>query len=296
MACDIVASANGERIAIGAASRKIHIFRPVSARDEEPTFKLEKSLAPIDLNSVPYSLAFDPQDHDRLLAAYMPSPQMAVWEIGNGSPTAFAEYDSGTVWRVAFDPKGKFAASATNDAAVRLWTDINSNRSVVLRGHLASAFSVDISPESGDIASGSNDGTIRLWSRDAPLSPKLLGDATSIAFSSNTFTTQETGLTVTGNAGENHQVALPEGFGPICAVAVSAHGTALALVPCFGRPLLVVSVKEAPTDLSGAQITVNITLPDVEAIWTAVAFIENDSRIAARTQDGRIFGWPFCVR
>jgi WD40 repeat protein len=293
MTCDIAASADGQRIAIGAASRKIHIFKPSFAGNKEPFFKLEKSLAPIDLNSVPYSLAFDPKDHDRLLAAYMPSPQMAVWEIGNGSPTVFAEYGSGTVWRVAFDPKGKFAASATNDAVVRLWTDINSDGSVLLRGHLASAFSVDISPESGDIASGSNDGTIRLWSRDAPLSPKLLGDATSIAFASNKFTLQDACLSVTGNAGEDHQVVLPEGFGPVCAVAVSANGAAFALVPCSGRPLLVTSVKESQTAVSGSQITVNITLPDVEAIWSAVAFIENDTGIAARTQDGRVFAWPF---
>jgi WD40 repeat protein len=292
MTCDITASADGERIAIGAASRRIHIFK-FAAENKEPDFKLEKSLAPIDANSVPYSLAFDPQDHDRLLAAYMPSPQMAMWKIGKGRPTVFAEYNSGTVWRVAFDPKGKFAASATNDAVVRLWTDINSDRSVLLRGHLASAFSVDISSESGNIASGSNDGTIRLWSRDAPLSPKLLGDAKAIAFASNKFTPQDTALSVTGNTGETHQVALPEGIGAVCAVAVSGNGTAFALVPCFGRPHLVVRVKETPTAVSGSQVTVSITLPDVEAIWSAVAFIENDTRIAARTQDGRVFAWPF---
>jgi hypothetical protein len=293
LACDIVASADGERIAIGAASRNIHIFKPSSAGDKEPAFELEKSLAPIEAKSVPYSLAFDPQDHDRLLAAYMLSSQMAVWEIGKGSPTVFADYDSGNVWRVAFDPKGKFAASSTDDGVVRLWTDINSDRSVPSRGHRASAFSVDISPESGDIASGSNDGTIRLWSRDAPLSPKLLGDATPIAFASNKFTLQDAGLSATGNAGENHQVVLPEGFGPVCAVAVSANGAAFALVPCSGRPLLVASVKETQTAVSGSQRTVSITLPDVKAIWSAVAFIENDTRIAARTQDGRVFAWPF---
>jgi WD domain, G-beta repeat len=291
--CDVVASADGERIAIGAASRKIHIFRLSSARNEEPTLKLETSLGPIDTNSVPYSLAFDPQDPDRLLAAYMPSPQMAVWEIGKGSPTIFAKYDGGTVWGVAFDTKGEFVASATNDGAVRLWTHIISNRFLQLRGHLAPVFSVDVSPENGEVASGSNDGTIRLWSKDAPLSPKLLGDATPIAFASNTFTPQDGGLSVTGNAGENHLVALPEGFGPVHAVAVSANDAAFALVPCSGRPLLVVSVKETQTAVGGRQITASITLPDVEAIWSAVAFIENDTRIAARTQDGRVFAWPF---
>ena len=118
MTCDIAVSANGERIAIGAASRRIHIFKTYHG-PKEPEFRFEKSLAPIDANSVPYSLAFDPQDDERLLAAYMPSPQMAIWEIGRGRPTVFAEYNSGTVWRVAFDPKGRFAASATNDAVVR---------------------------------------------------------------------------------------------------------------------------------------------------------------------------------
>ena len=37
----------------------------------------------------------------------------------------------------------------------------------------------------------------------------------------------------------------------------------------------------------------SVTLPGVKAEWTAVAFIENDTRIAAKTKDGKIFAWPF---
>src|SRR5262249_47946092 len=66
MSCDIAASADGMRIAIGVASRKIYIFNPSFAGNEVPTFTLETTLAPIDDNSVPYSLAFDPQNQDRL--------------------------------------------------------------------------------------------------------------------------------------------------------------------------------------------------------------------------------------
>jgi hypothetical protein len=34
-------------------------------------------------------------------------------------------------------------------------------------------------------------------------------------------------------------------------------------------------------------------LPGVKAEWTAVAFIENNTRIAAKTKQGKIFSWPF---
>ena len=35
------------------------------------------------------------------------------------------------------------------------------------------------------------------------------------------------------------------------------------------------------------------TLGGIKANWTAVAFLENDTRIAAKTKEGKIFVWPF---
>ena len=65
---------------------------------------------------------------------------------------------------------------------------------------------------------------------------------------------------------------------------MSANGAGIAVVPRFGRPVLLVN-------FSGTTATV--TLLGVKAKWTAVAFIENDTRIAAKTNDGKIFAWPF---
>src|SRR5262249_11891106 len=52
------------------------------------------------------------------------------------------------------------------------------------------------------------------------------------------------------------------------------------------RPVLLVKLRDYLTPVS-------VTLSGIETEWTAVAFIENDSRIAAKTKDGKIFAWPF---
>jgi hypothetical protein len=46
-------------------------------------------------------------------------------------------------------------------------------------------------------------------------------------------------------------------------------------------------------DLRDDRIKVSLVLNSVETEWTNVAFIENDTRIAATTKDGRVFTWPF---
>jgi WD40 repeat protein len=288
--CDLAASVDGERIAFAAASGRIHIFNAHTIGRRGPTLKFERSLDPLDeiTNPVPYSLAFDPLNHDRLLAAYMPSPQMTLWAVDESVPFTFLDKDSGPVWRVAFDPKGEFVASATNDAAVRLWTrtDSDSATSVALRGHLASVFSVDVSPENRDVASGSNDGTIRLWVKDAPLSPRLLFDPAIMPSIPNEFRVQDSQIFVTGGDGRNYSGTLPKDFGEVSAAAASVNGTGIAIVPRSGRPMLLINFN---ADL----LTVSVTLPDVEAEWTAVAFVENDTCVAAKTKAGEIFAWPF---
>jgi WD40 repeat protein len=281
---DLAASADGKRIAVGAASGKIHIFHARSTGRDGFSWKLEKSLDPIG-KMIPYSLAFDPQDHNRLLAAYMASPNMALWKIGENEHSAFGEEESGPVWRVAFDPEGKFVASATNDAVVRLWTSPDPNSAVQLRGHLGSVFAVDISPQNGNVASASFDGTIRLWGKDSPLSPKLLSNSASITVP-NEFSVQDGQISIAAKGSKNYSGTLPQGFGEVRAAAVSASGAGIAVVPRSGRPVLLVKLSDYSTQVS-------VTLSGVKAEWTAVAFTENDTRIAAETNEGKIFAWPF---
>jgi hypothetical protein len=58
------------------------------------------------------------------------------------------------------------------------------------------------------------------------------------------------------------------------------------VAPRSGRPLLLMNLRDNLT-------TVRVTLGGVKAEWIAIAFVENDARIAARTNDGKIFTWPF---
>jgi WD40 repeat protein len=284
---DIAASADGKRIAFGATSGKIHIFNIHSNVRDGLSLRLEKSL---DLegnsNSLPYSLVFDPQNHERLFATYMASSQIALWKIDeNVPPTLYVDAESGPIWRIACDPKSKFVASATNDTAVRLWTLPESDSAIQLLGHLSSVFAVDISPENRHIASASFDGTIRLWTKDSPLSARLLSDSTSMPVPRK-FSVQNCQISVTANGGRHYWGTLPQELGEVIAAAVSANGAGIAVVPRSGQPVLLVNLKDYLAPIS-------TFLSGVKAEWTSVAFIENDTRIAARTKDGRIFAWPF---
>jgi WD40 repeat protein len=288
LSTDLAASADGERIALGAVSGRIHIFSARSTGQDGPSLKLESSLDSIDKNTnpLPYSLVFDAQNHDRLLAAYMPTPHMALWKVDQNAFSIFGDEQSGTVWRVALDPEGEFLASATNDATVRLWMINDSDSAVHLRGHLNSVFAVDISPENRTVASASFDGTIRLWTRKSPLSPTLLSNSISIPSIHYEFSAEDAQISVTGNDGRKYSATLPQGFGEPSAAAVSSNGAGIAVVPKAGHPVLFVN-------FSDHLMSVSVTLCDVKSEWTAVTFIENDTRIAARTKEGKIFTWPF---
>jgi hypothetical protein len=153
-----------------------------------------------------------------------------------------------------------------------------------LRGHLGSVYALDISAENGNVASGSFDGTIRLWAKDSPLSPRLLSDSASMP-APNEFSVQNGQISVTAD-GSTYRSGLPEKFAEVSAAAASADGAGIAIVPRFGRPVLLVN-------LSDQRTTATVTLGGVKAKWTAVAFIENDTGIAAKTKEGKIFAWPF---
>src|SRR5262249_17798520 len=144
---DVAASADGKRIALGTASGRIHVFN-VDPRKEGPRIALQKSLPPYNnSNPNPFSLAFDPQDHDRLLAPYAPSPFMALWNVKKSTYLPLGEPDSGLVWRAAFDSTGEFVAAGTLDAVVRLWPTDKPNPKPLgeLRGHGAPVMALDIS-------------------------------------------------------------------------------------------------------------------------------------------------------
>jgi WD40 repeat protein/energy-coupling factor transporter ATP-binding protein EcfA2 len=292
MTTDLAASA--ERIALGAASGKIHIF---DARSNDPDglfLQWEKSLDSLDKDSnpSPYSLVFNPRDDNQLLATYMPIPNISVWNIKRGTYEGFGDKESGTVWRVAFDPDSEFLVSATADSIVRLWKgpDWKNATQTQLKGHLSSVFAVDISREKKRIASAASDRTIRIWHRDSPLSPKLLSDSTVMPSISNSLSRklkiQNAQVEVTRDNGEKYSGTLPQEFGNVRAAALCANEAGVAVVPNSGQPVLFVK-------LSNHSIPARVTLTGVSADWEAIAFIDDDTRIAAKTTEGKIFAWPF---
>jgi hypothetical protein len=102
---------------------------------------------------------------------------------------------------------------------------------------------------------------------------------------SGELTVRESQISVTTNGGKKYSGTLPEEFGEAVAAAVSANGAGIAVVPRFGQPVLLLN-------LSDHLIKVAVTLSGVKAGWTDVAFIENDTRIAATTTEGKVFAWP----
>jgi WD40 repeat protein len=217
----------------------------------------------------------------------MPIPNMAVWNIKRGTYEGFGDKESGPVWRAAFDPDSEFLASATNNSVVSLWEgpDWKNATQTQLRGHLSSAFSVDISREKKHIASAASDRTIRIWLRYSPLCSRPLSDSTVMSSISNSISSklkiQDARVEVTRSNGEKYSGTLPQEFGNVRAADLCANEAGVAIVPYSGQPVLFVK-------LSNHSIPARVTLTGVSADWEAIAFIDDDTRIAAKTTEGKI--------
>ena len=87
-----------------------------------------------------------------------------------------------------YSPDGKWIASASADATIKVWDAATGYHVHTMQGHLAGISTIAWSPDSNTIASGSDDKTIRLWNRrrGRPYPTALLGHHNyvySLAFS-----------------------------------------------------------------------------------------------------------------
>jgi WD40 repeat protein len=92
-----------------------------------------------------------------------------------------------TVKSVAFSPDGRYLASGSVDATVKLWEVATAHEARTLAGHRDIVTTVAFSPDSRYLASGSIDGTIRIWEVGTEREPRTLTGHThevnSVSFS-----------------------------------------------------------------------------------------------------------------
>lgn len=72
------------------------------------------------------------------------------------------------VWGVAFDPRGRYLATASSDTTVKLWplSGPTTTAPTSLSGHTKAVIDVDFAPGGDRLVSASEDGTARIWNVD----------------------------------------------------------------------------------------------------------------------------------
>jgi len=92
-----------------------------------------------------------------------------------------------TVRSVAFSPDGRYLASGSLDATVKLWEVAEGHEARTLAGHRDMVTSVAFSPNGRYLASGGIDETIKIWEVDTGREPRTLtghaSEVNSVSFS-----------------------------------------------------------------------------------------------------------------
>ena len=152
--CNILFSADGQRLAAGSDGGLIRIYDSASGK-----ILVEFVGSPAGIQQI----AFSP-DGQRVATAN--NDGATIWDVTTGKKL-IAFYGHGADVRlsgIAFSPDGELVATAGNDSAIRVWNSRTGVEVYQLSGHTGPAFAVAFSPDGQYLASASVDRTIKLWS------------------------------------------------------------------------------------------------------------------------------------
>ena len=151
-------SPDGKWLAAGESNGTIPIWEIASGR---------KLMTLRHHTSWVWSVLFAPHPYDpeqQILVSVSDDYQVKLWDLQTGNPLRTLLGHQRSVNTLALSPDGRWIASGSQDATIRLWNLQQPDQPPrILAGHSQRVWSVAFSPTAQILASASEDHTVKLW-------------------------------------------------------------------------------------------------------------------------------------